>query len=132
MFVAKTWNSANDVIQNDDKENGQILIKGIENINGSTTFNPFKLTFIYTVVFSIKENKCRLEIKDVYCTKFIMGNYNRSSGFPLSEVYPGLNATAMGESKYFETTKKLKDALQIIETNFGVEINKPSSISTDW
>jgi len=29
MFIAETWKSANDVIQNDDKENGMILIKGV-------------------------------------------------------------------------------------------------------
>ena len=67
MFIAEFWKSAQNVIQNDDKEGGSILIKGASIQSKYFQMNDHTWTFSYTVKFMMKDNKCRIVIEDVYC-----------------------------------------------------------------
>ena len=45
LFIGNYWKSAKDVIQNDDKEGGIILLKGIQLMNVSYALATF--TYVY-------------------------------------------------------------------------------------
>ena len=68
MFISEYWKSAQDVIQNDDKESGLILIKGSSIKYSSFLLNQHRFIFSYTVKFLMKDNKYKVEITNVYNT----------------------------------------------------------------
>lgn len=62
MFIAKSYNSANDLIQLKDPENGQIICQGI----GSAIFDMgFERHFKYTMIIDIKEEKMRVSFENI-------------------------------------------------------------------
>lgn len=69
MFIAETWKSSKDVIQNDDKEGGLILIKGKTEViwkEGKgmlTTF--YESWYSYHVTFRMKNSKYQIKIDNV-------------------------------------------------------------------
>jgi len=65
MFIAENWVSANDVIQNDDKETGSILVKGTITQTEIVTMYSHEWVFSYTVSFLIKDNKFKIKIYNV-------------------------------------------------------------------
>ena len=67
LFIAEYWKSSKDVIQNDDKEGGVVLIKGT--LSCFETYGLIKRHFVYSynVKFFMKENKFRLIIDNVHC-----------------------------------------------------------------
>ncbi|MBK9151030.1 MAG: DUF4468 domain-containing protein [Saprospiraceae bacterium] len=69
MFIASNWNSANHVIQNDDKEAGNILIKGISHQKITAWLNTYNYIYSYTLTFKIKDNKVKVSIRDVFCDR---------------------------------------------------------------
>jgi outer membrane lipoprotein-sorting protein len=69
-FIAETWKSAKDVIQNDDQEGGLIILKGISTQNFSfNTSNNVYYVYRYTMKIYVKENKTRVVISDVFCER---------------------------------------------------------------
>jgi hypothetical protein len=70
QFIAETWRSAQDVIQNDDKEGGSIIVKGISRQYYSfNAVNTVYYIYNYTVKFSLKDNKVRMQIENVKCDR---------------------------------------------------------------
>ena len=57
MYIGETWKSAQSVIQNDDKEGGSILVKGLSVQSLFFQMNDHRWTFSYTVKFLFKDNK---------------------------------------------------------------------------
>jgi hypothetical protein len=66
-FIAKTWNSAQNVIQNDDKDGGNIVLKGAITKKVTHALNVFTYLYNYTITFRTKDNKYMLVIDPVYC-----------------------------------------------------------------
>jgi hypothetical protein len=67
-FIADYWKSANNVIQNDDREGGVLIVKGIT--KHPIEFNKINVqyyTYAYTIKFYLKENRCRILIENVFC-----------------------------------------------------------------
>lgn len=73
MFIAETWKSSKEVIQNDDKDGGIILIKGKTEINweqpvktGMTKMTIFHDSwYSYNVTFRMKNSKYQIKIDNV-------------------------------------------------------------------
>jgi hypothetical protein len=73
MFIAETWKSSKEVIQNDDKDGGIILIKGKTKINweqplktGMTNMTIFHESwYSYNVTFRMKNSKYQIKIDNV-------------------------------------------------------------------
>lgn len=81
MFIAETWKSSKEVIQNDDKEGGIILIKGKTEINWEQPISLMKTTvyhdswYSYNVTFRMKNSKYQIKIDNVAPDdEFIAGN----------------------------------------------------------
>ncbi len=127
MYIGEMWKSAKDVIQNDDKEGGIIMVKGL-NIQSkmSTTWK-----FAYTVKFMFKEKKYRIVIDNVNCESARAGAYN----WPLlavGETYPGYGKTSVSEKKYFDIMTTLKEELQSIVDGYAKYLNNSKLKSSDW
>ena len=67
LFISEYWKSSKDVIQNDDKEGGIVLIKGT--LSCFETYGLIKRHFVYSynIKFFMKENKFRIVVDNVHC-----------------------------------------------------------------
>lgn len=67
-WVAKTWKSANDVVQMKDAESGIIIVKGGLASVPKALGMPVKNTFTFTTVTIIcKDGKSKISFDDTYC-----------------------------------------------------------------
>lgn len=79
LFIAQTWQSSKEVIQNDDKDGGVILIKGISVKNASgLMYSSFEYIFEYTLTFKMKDGKYKIILDNVYCKSAYAGSDHRS------------------------------------------------------
>lgn len=68
QFIGQTWKSAKDVIQNDDKDNGSILVKGLTSpIVFAHMGATYSYTYSYELIFKMKNNRYMLELNNVKC-----------------------------------------------------------------
>lgn len=132
LFIGETWKSAQNVIQNDDKEAGIILIKGVSIQNLYYQMNDHRWTFNYTIKFLMKDNKCRIVIEDVYCSAARVAQYEWPH-MPVSETYPeskGLKITGVNEKRYLTIMTSLMQELQSIVDTYSTAVKKPND--SDW
>ena len=130
MFIAETWKSAQNVIQNDDKEGGMILIKGMtkQTINvgmgALVTFN-----YVYSVKFYFKEGKYKIVLDDVKyqdCGVGCDGPAWSTFGNPQDT-----NVGGMYKKKWEILMAQLKAELQGIVDGYEKYIQTPSA-NTGW
>ncbi len=129
MFIAEEWKSAQSVIQNDDKEVGMILVKGLSSQTLFFQMNSHNWTFSYTVSFFMKENKYRILINNVSCTA-ARCQQNEWPHIICSDTYPGWWETSLNEERYKQLMLALKTELQIIVDSYDKYIKSPSK--SDW
>lgn len=137
LFIAQTWNSAQNVIQNDDKESGSILIKG--SIKETITYgvSPYTYWYNYSITFLMKDNKVRIILDNVICnTMFITGSNVTVSCLPVFEDdnYPevAFSMSNLSKKKQKELMYKLKNDLQHIVDDYIKTIKSQSVISKEW
>jgi len=139
MFIAKKWNSAQNVIQNDDKEAGSILVKGISVQEVPHQLNMFTYTYHYTVTFQMKDNKYRIIIDNVYCesakpvgqAKYTIQKIQPFEGKyikPKGDVW----GTELPEDKAMGMMRKFKAELQSIVNDYEKYIKSPTTGNGDW
>jgi len=135
LFIGETWKSAQNVIQNDDKEGGVILVKGLSIQSLYYQMNDHRWTFNYTIKFLMKDNKCRIVIEDVYCSAARVAQYEWPH-MPVAETYPtskGLKITGVNEERYLTIMTSLKQELQSIVDSYMTAVNKPLvKDNSDW
>ena len=131
MFIAEAWKSAQNVIQNDDKEAGMILVKGSSSQTLFFQMNSHTWTFSYTVSFFMKEKKYRIVINNVYCSSARCQQYEWPH-IPCSDTYPGWGKTSLKEDKYTVLMTTLKTELQNIVDSYEKYIKVPSKSNEDW
>jgi len=112
MFIAEYWKSAQNVIQNDDKEAGVILVKGLCTITTSAWVNDYT----YNVTFKMKENKYKIILDNVYA-----GKAHLKDALALAD-----------EPDNKEQNELLKQDLQSIVDSYEEYIKKPSVSNGDW
>lgn len=134
MFIAEYWKSAQNVIQNDDKEAGMILVKGIFVITQQYNFMySYELTYAYTVKFMFKDNKYKMIIDNAYCDRAInLGTNQDSPARPhpcLNCEYPG-SSSGLFKKRWDELQIRLDAEFKSILTAYSVYIQKPSQVDT--
>jgi len=74
-FIARKFNSANDVIQLKDPVAGQIICKGIGSIPDLILGNSMPRAFSYTMIIDVKDNKIRTRFENITSQKIgdVMG-----------------------------------------------------------
>jgi hypothetical protein len=130
LFIAQTWKSAQDVIQNDDKENGLILIKGNTKVSVTFQMNVHDYWYRYTIKFYQKENKFRIVLDDVHCESARCSVYD----WPLVEPTEDCSVNVGGvPPKHLQTLmNQLKSNLQTIVDTYVSEIKKVSVVDDKW
>ena len=139
IFIAKTWKSAQNVIQNDDKESGNIIVKGssIQKVNHS--MNVFTYVYNYTVTFRMKDNKYKIIIDNVYCESAIPVGQAK---FVILKIKPfdgeyvkgktGMMTVTLPEKKAVTMMALLKAELQTIVDEYNKSMKIPSSTNDNW
>lgn len=136
MFIADTWKSAQNVIQNDDKDAGLILIKG-NTIIKKYGFGTNTYTYGYSVIFRMKENKFRIEIKDIYCDDAYFSGSNGIQQIkkigPFTECPDDFTIWTSNIScdNAMKIMFELSSNMQSIVTAYSEYIQKPSA-ADDW
>jgi hypothetical protein len=83
MFIAETWKSAQNVIQNDDKDGGLILVKGASIQKKMFMGGEYNYVYNYSVTFRMRDNKYKITLDNVYCESAYM-----SSGRQFTKIQP--------------------------------------------
>ena len=133
MFIAEYWKSAQNIIQNDDKKAGVILIKGESIVSKYFQLNDHKWTYSYTVKFFFKEKKYKIVIENVRCVSAFCG----TNPWPLVEAcdtckFPGIMKTSLNKERYTAVLLSLKSELQSIVDNYDKIIKTPNYSNGDW
>tara|TARA_R110002050_G_scaffold195593_1_gene330434 strand:- start:26956 stop:27468 length:513 start_codon:yes stop_codon:yes gene_type:complete len=127
LFIGKSWKSAEDVIQSDERDAGQVLVK----VKILEHVSHYRYGFKYNIVFLMKDQKARILISDVECV--YAKSYDDLWIFPpLLDQYPQRNAkqiTGLNEERYLTLIIKLKLDLQQIVNNYKVAVLK---YSPEW
>ncbi len=134
LFIAETWNSAQSVVQNDDKESGVILVRG-EIIQ--TTYVQIilvKWVYSYTVKFLMKERKYKIILDNVSCKSAFWGEKPYSGCIDACDTceFPGLWAAGINKAQYNKLLDTLKGDIQRIIDNYDVYMKKPSIVNSNW
>lgn len=114
MFIADKWQNSNNALVNADEELGVIQVsseteKGVKQGMGLGCVYDYS----YTVRFRIKDNKCRVEIYDVRCTKAEQVGMGSHYDVPLLEYFEGETPSGKTQSMGKGATKK--QAKQIMD-----------------
>lgn len=135
MFIAETWKSAQNVIQDDDKEGGMILVKGISNSCESYRFGGhFEYTFSYSVKFLFKDRKWKIVVDQVNCNRGYWIAGTRPTEMICHSVYTPLDRyglTDIREKDWTIITHTLETELQSIVDKYSKKI-KENSATAEW
>lgn len=135
MFIAEYWKSAKSVIQNDDKEGGLILVKGIVMVSRVYALYPYEYTYSYNVTFRMKNSKYKITIDNVYCESANIGDVRKLKvvhpfeGDDAPDMKSGLGG-GLPKKKLIEVMTELKNRLQMITDEYSEYLNK--SHNSDW
>ncbi|MCW3082952.1 MAG: hypothetical protein JWP12_318 [Bacteroidetes bacterium] len=139
MFIAVEWKSAKDVIQNDDKEAGLIMIKGLYSVSETGFMGAlYTYNYSYNVTFRFKDGKYKMNIDNVYCAKstdLIGGRVY--DGYALQPFEPGNEPDASGwdivcpPKKWPIIMNKLKTNLETTVYDYSNYLKSAKS-SNDW
>lgn len=114
-FIAETWKSAKDIIQNDDKDNGKILIKCICKVDYGISYY-----FGYTVKFQMKDKKYRITLDNVYFDNSIPDSYLINL-----EGFTSIWKDHISKKKYDIIINDLNEQLNNIVILYQLKMNKP-------
>lgn len=131
MFIAKTWKSAQDVIQNDDKEAGMILIKG--NMSKHIIvmgIQDYCYTYNYTITFLMKDNKFKITLDNVYCESAIFMT-NPSAYISKIQPFEGECTEGFNKKKTTVMMAEVKTGLQELVDSYLSEIKTPT-VTKEW
>lgn len=103
-WVARTFNSANDVIQLSNPSTGQIIGRGISFTDGSGVDLGYKRPFKYTMVIDIKAEKMRVSFENLEPT-MLNGVGGPNIGMQFASVKRSLDSVANQLREFVSTTK---------------------------
>jgi hypothetical protein len=136
MFIAKTWKSAKDVIQNDDKDAGIILIKGKSVQNFNFALHQYEFIYDYTVTFKMKDGKYKVILENVYCSSaYEESRWQVKKIEPSDEIPYPLETGWISVKKAGMLMESLKAELQAIVDSFAKSMKStvsPRSSNDNW
>jgi hypothetical protein len=140
MFISEAWKSAKNVIQNDDKDGGVILVKGSISKNALyKNKQNFEYIYNYNITFKMKDGKYKISIDNVTNTMSILVGYSNISipyiqPFDAENCPDNLNKIAgPGKESLSSMMESLKQDLQSIIDSYEKYIKNPANTaSSDW
>jgi hypothetical protein len=134
QFIAETWKSSKDVIQNDDSISGVVLVRAKSAQTLFYDLNNHDWVFTYDVKFMIKDGKCRIIIDDVYCISARVGAYNWPLP-PVQDEYPTekpWRKTNLSKKNYLKLMAQLKTELNQIALEYNLMLVTEPKPLQDW
>ena len=137
IWFSETFKSAEAVLQMDDKDAGIMIGKAYSDIYVSNKFydeDDIKTKAYFTIKVQVKENKCKLEIYDVYYYSYPTSGFYSGvsyvSGTPSITSYPENyflpeiqgKRTVLKESYKFKTLKLITFLSESFEDNINKKI----------
>jgi hypothetical protein len=139
MFIAETWKSSKDVVQNDDKDEGIILIKASTIKKVPHMGGDYVYVYNYNVTFKMKDNKYKIILDNVYCesayaspTYSVHQKIEPFDGDNCPELITTLTEFALPKKKAIALMTSLKNELQIVVDNYDKYIKTTSKNDDGW
>jgi len=136
MFIAETWKSSKDVIQNDDKDGGIVLIKGASTQKIMHVMAEYVFVYSYNVTCKMKNGKYKMNLDNVHCESArITGG---TTVVPKVEPFDGNICPSAygGKGKFGDKVvlmmTSLKSELQGIVDSYEKYIKTTSTKSSEW
>jgi hypothetical protein len=127
QFIAKTWKSANDVIQNDDETGGVINVKGLTSpIVFTHAGATYSYTYSYLITFKMKDNRFMMELNNVKCHSTLGSSFDNKYYIEPDQCD---SKNKKFETKCLQLMIDLKSQLQNIVDLYTKEIESSQS---DW
>ncbi len=128
-WFASTYNSANDVIQMADKEDGTIIGKGSMNYSfGKAVYGCYEGYINYTIKAYIKDNRYKIELSN-------FSHVGNGSACSLSNITTAEFYATTGMSKNYQNNvwKDLKTKIELFSNDIFESLNKKTkSVKSDW
>jgi hypothetical protein len=128
MFIAETWKSAKNVIQNDDKDAGAIFIEGTVQKIGGSGLRVATFWYSYTVKFYIKEQKYKINIENVQFKTSDKAGWTAD----VADEWPGGMKCALSKKPWTELMTSLKSDMQKIVDDYAKYIKTPTGSNNSW
>jgi len=123
-FIADHWKSSKAVIENDDKDGGVIQLKGNEIYKYNVGMGlSCEYIYDYTVRFRQKNNKYRIEIYDIVCTKANQVGLGNSREVPLIQPFVGEPEKTQSAGKGLNK-KKAKEMMDELRSKMNLIISE--------
>lgn len=130
VFIAENYKTTKNIIQEDNKETGLVIIKGITNVKTHFALKDVNYYFRHQINFFIKDNKYKVIIKNIEC-ELVTCHGTIWPNISLIE-YPknnGMWITGISEKRYNIILVELKRNIQLELDNYIKTIN---IIETNW
>lgn len=134
-WFANTYKSANDVIQMQDKEAGEIVGKGIVMTIYKIPLNPSVMVSVYhTISITVKDGRFKYEITDLTGRYYSPGSTIGTSYISGQNVeFPFSNTTAKFNKKNItQMYKDVKTKLDVIIESLKKAMSEAKVNSGDW
>ena len=128
MFIAEFWKSAQNVIQNDDKEAGMILLKGTTKQSVTYALTTLEFWYSYNVKFLMKDNKYKIAVDEIKYQSGPSLLWDKKAQYlvPLDE-FPGYSTSGLPEKQWNKLISSLKTEIISIVDNYEKYLKKQSS-----
>ncbi len=129
IYIADRWVSAQDVIQNDDKENGIITVKGVTRQPTKVGLGTIYFYYYYTIKFMMKESKFRIAVDNV---TFKSGPNQDWSSYNVlaSDENPGNRKSGLSDKSWTILMDNVKADIQAIVNDYQSKIKVVTK--SDW
>ena len=138
MFIAENWNSAQDVIQHDDREAGLILVKGINRVTVKENLGFVAVThsFKHIAKFYHKDRKSRI-VFEILPSSEVTSNPPASMGtWPrikdINEPFQGIMTSGASKKAYAKIQQELASELRNTVKAYELYMRNLEVIDDGW
>lgn len=128
VFIAETWKSSKNVIQNDDKDAGNIFIEGSVQKIGGSGIRTATFWYSYSVKFYMKEQKFKVVIENLQFKTSDKPGWTAE----VADTWPGGMKCSISEKSWTELMISLKADMQRIIDDYSLFIKSPNNTKNDW
>ena len=135
LFISEFWKSAKDVIQNDDKEEGLILVKGLTKQTTSLGLGSIEFWYRYNVKFLMKDKKYKIIVEDVTFERGPNSSWDalgKNLEPQTEEKFPGLLKCGIKEKSWSALMLSLKADMNNIIESYAKVISKSGENNSGW
>ncbi len=132
-WVARSFNSANDVIQYDNKEEGKMIVKGFFKMSEAILWETQTTDVYFTLTITCKDNKYRIQVFDFKPTDRPMNARDLTYGpWDLEEKYSWYLKKKNTNDFWHQRFKKLDLYTTGFMTNLKKEFSDPTKVKDDF